>query len=233
MKGIAMKESNSFTAMCDRELQYEMFASFFLDLPSADKLVIMASEAKGMEVGGSAGLEELGGFFARLETCDCDAVLQEVGVDRTFLVRGTTKNGPKPPYGSLYQGTLSEKSMLALKHFYRRAGLELSECVHEAPDYLGVELAFMATLLERAQSFSGSDEERAGACFHQAQEFLADHLAPLAKSYVAEALPYARTGFCRGMLLLLDEFMESELLEIDGSGERSCRSCSFLGEERA
>lgn len=194
----------------NRADQYRALASFFLDLPQKETLTRMAEAVKDDECA-SEGLRELQAFFTEVSLED-EGMLDAVGSDRTFLVRGVTKQGPRPPYGSLYANQTSESSMLRLKALYRRAGFELASDAHEAPDYLGVELAFAATLLDRVMSAEGEEAERLGAL---SNEFVKDFVAPFGYEYASEALGWAKTGFCRGMLMLLREFLESEIEFVD------------------
>lgn len=190
----------------NRADQYRALASFFLDLPQRETLERMAEAVKDDECT-SEGLRELQQFFTEMSLED-GKLLDVVGADRTFLVRGVTKQGPQPPYGSLYANQTSEASMLRLKALYRRAGFELSPEAHEAPDYLGVELAFAAELLDKVAASEGEEADRLAEL---SNEFVKDFAAPFGYEYASEALGWAKTGFCRGMLLLLREFQESEI----------------------
>lgn len=197
--------------------QYKAFASFFLELPTASSIETYRTLAK--ECGDiTPGLGELVRFFEDNSGLTSEELVTKVGIDRTFLLRGTTKKGPKPPYGSLYSGAAeagrgaeSGASMLALKAAYREAGLELSSNVHEAPDYIGVELAFMALLFERAEAACGRGDAKAvEATMKEGKRFFQTYLSPLANGYTEEALSFARTGFCRGIMMLLQEFIKIE-----------------------
>ena len=193
----------------NRADQYRALASFFLDLPKRETLQIMAEAVKG-DPDASEGLRELQVFFSEA-SIDDEGVLDEVGSDRTFLVRGVTQKGPRPPYGSLFAGETPEapgSSMLRLKALYRRAGFEVSESAAESPDYLGVELAFAAALLDKVAVAEGEEAEKLAK---MSEEFVRGFVAPFGHAYVQESLGWARTGFCRGMLLLLREFLESEI----------------------
>lgn len=186
--------------------QYRALASFFLDLPQRETLARMAEAVKDDECA-SEGLRELQMFFLEMPPDD-ERLLDVIGADRTFLVRGVTKQGPRPPYGSLYASQTSESSMLRLKAMYRRAGFELSSAAHESPDYLGVELAFAAELLDKVMVSEGEEADRLAEL---SNEFVKDFVAPFGYEYASEALGWAKTGFCRGMLSLLREFLESEI----------------------
>lgn len=214
----------------DRAAQYQALASFFLDLPSvagvqsvADGLADAgatncdcsgeadeASEARAETADGRAtgevspGLQELAAFFAGVEVGE--ALVEQIAADRTFLVRGITKRGPRPPYGLVHAGSDPAVSMVKLKQRYREAGFVFGKNTGEAPDYLGVMLAFMASVLERAAENADECEVLLAA----SDEFLRLYVAPTVRSYNAEALDAADTGYCRGMLMMLDEFIAAE-----------------------
>lgn len=201
---------NEASPLGERAGQYRVLASFFMDIPSAESLGAVEAQLEGAEECASPGLRELIAFFS--EAGGADERLADVSVDRTFLVRGTTKKGPRPPYGSLHADADPQTSMLALKARYREAGFDLAQRVHEAPDYLGVELAFMAALLERAARADADEAARLDAL---GDSFLRAFALPLARSYVPEARGFARTGYCRGMLSLVEEVLEAECARAD------------------
>lgn len=191
-----------------RACQYDLFARFFLELPTREYLETMRGLAG--EGGDLEGIADLRGYFRHADALTHEEALREVGVDRTFLLRGTTKQGPIPPYNSQFSGEGPQQSMAFLSGVYRQWGASLSKDAVEAPDYLGIELAFMALLLNRADQ-APEEEEDENADARAAQEFLRDYLAPFAQGYVNQALPFAKTGFCVGILKLLREFVGEEL----------------------
>ena len=196
----------------DRAQEYASLSSFFLQLPTRELLESTKESVEGLE-GQGDGLAEIADYFAEKRLANIDDLLEEVGADRTYLVRGVSTKGPRPPYGSLYAGADMSVGMAAVAASYRKAGFVLRPDIHDTPDFLGVELNFMATLLNRVADLARSGDDA------QAQEIASDackffiSLLPFARAYIAEALPYAKTGYCRGYLMMLDEFMQSEQTE--------------------
>ena len=195
----------------DRALQYLALASFFLDLPSVAGIQSVADGLANELVEGtdSPGLRLLVDFFEG--TVVDELLVDKIGADRTFLVRGITKRGPRPPYGLLHAGSDPAVSMVKLKQRYREAGFVFGKDTGEAPDYLGVMLAFMASVLGRAAE---NPEERA-ALVRAGDEFLQLYVEPTTRSFSEEALDAAETGYCLGMLTLLDEFIAAEVAEAE------------------
>lgn len=191
----------------DRALQYQALASFFLDLPSVEGVAQVAAGLPASVAEASAASPGMGVMAAFFEGAPVDEdLVEQIAADRTFLVRGITKQGPRPPYGLLHAGSDPAASMIKLKQRYREAGFPLEEDTGEAPDYLGVQLAFMAAVLGRA---ANSPEER-DALLRAADEFLRLYVAPTVRSYTAEAIDAATTGYCCGMLMMLQEFIDTE-----------------------
>lgn len=198
---------------------YRLFAAYFMELPTQETLDAFRSLADAYLEGGDApeGAERLERFFSQQANASPEETLQAVAVDRTFLVRGTTKKGPKPPYGSLYahkeagHGSEVGQGMLAIKAAYRQAGLSVVEDMHESPDYLGVELSFAAELVDRmARQCADADDAELRAAESALAQFMDEHLYPFAHAYVQEGVRFAKTDFSCGVLLLMDEFLSEE-----------------------
>lgn len=116
----------------NRADQYRALASFFLDLPKRETLQIMAEAVKG-DPDASEGLRELQVFFSEA-SIDDEGVLDEVGSDRTFLVRGVTQKGPRPPYGSLFAGETPEAPGRACSASRRCTVERGSRCRNQPPN---------------------------------------------------------------------------------------------------
>lgn len=198
--------------LSERAALYKLLASFFLDLPTEEDVrgvlnAVCGDEAEtgDSECANSEAVMELRRYRDTVGVDD--ASVGEVAQDRTFLVRGVTKNGPQPPYAPLYNGGAQGAEALSVKTYYRQAGFEYSPDAHEAPDYLGVELYFAGRLLEKSTETEQLDGER---LFSIANEFIKTQVIPFGLKYADEGLVWAKTGYCRGVLLLLKEFLERE-----------------------
>ena len=165
-----------------------------------------------MVVGESTAVQNaLRCYVEEVEGKNDEEVLRELSVDRTQLLRGVVDGGALPPYESLYTSAKAEDSCLSVAEAYRRAGLGVDESTHEPPEYIGCELGFMLALCEReAEARARGDDELVADCIAAQKSFLAGHLGRWAGKYANAMAINARTGFYRGMGLLLGKFMEEE-----------------------
>ncbi len=157
------------------------------------------------------GIEHIKSYCSSIESRTSEEILNELSVDRTRLLRGTGDRNLKPPYESLYKTDKnSAGTALAVKNFYRKAGLLPDENICEMLDYLGVELDFMYQLCLREveQWSSGKD---ASATLTDEEEFLQEHLGSWVGEYCAQAEKHAWTTFYRGFLAVLDAFISLEI----------------------
>lgn len=138
------------------------------------------------------------------------AALRSLRVDyaRTFLMAAS-------PYESVYldeSGMLNSGPASAMLEHYREAGWEPNELTSVgAPDHLGLELLFMAHLIDRRAAALAIGNRGAAQGFVEAQEeLLANHLlrwAPIFGAALADvaASPFYRAyGDALGGLLLRD-----------------------------
>lgn len=142
---------------------------------------------------------------------DAEAAQQALALDRTMLFRGSRgTEGPLPPRESLYRTDRAERELLGdLNVFYARCGSGLAEGTHEAPDYLGVELAFMAELV-RAALDGAPDDPETGQWESAQRDFAREHLGQWAPACCASLAAQARTDGFRGLLLLASDFLSNE-----------------------
>ena len=191
---------------------YEMLVMVFGRVPDADLIGRMQSaEFRGLvQAFGRAGSKELKKSAVLIDTYltgaagrEEAAVVEELSVDRTLLVRAPGESGLKAPYEGLYQKEKSKGGApLAVKTFYRRAGLLPGEAVNESPDFLGLELDFMKHLCQReADRWETSGE--AAETIGLEHEFLTKHLGSWIGEYCRLAAALAKTDFFRGCLGLL------------------------------
>jgi putative dimethyl sulfoxide reductase chaperone len=198
------------TQLALRISQYDIFASFFLQLPDAD-LVQKVREFDKIE---AENLDE-GTVLMRKYAASCkdkndESLLQELAVDRTWLVRGTSQQGPRPPHESIYTEVEIVDCLSALNRAYHKAGVEMSPYSHERLDYLGVELAFISELC-RKEAVALEKDEKSAAEWHTAgREFFEQHAGNFAFQFAEEMLKFARTDFYRGFAMLLRDFMHDD-----------------------
>ncbi len=201
---------------------YRWLSALFLTLPDAEFVASVirmdeATEGLGLPETPAAigeGIEALRRFAAQSAARPLETVLQEVGVDRTRLIRGTSPDhGPAPPYEWVYATRPIQEVHAEVLDLYRRANLSVSADLHEPPDHLGVELRFMAELCYReaeALLREGGEDPSLEGIIALEKTFLSDHLGPWVPAYAEEMGRHARTDLYRGVAQILGGFIEAE-----------------------
>ena len=188
--------------MNERAKLYNFFGSLFLDLPSIE-LVQKMRQFESMEAidEGTKLIQQYA--LSKKDESDED-VLQELAVDRTYLMRGTTKVGPRPPYEMLYSNGSNEEGLGEINKIYQDSMMKIDLVLQERPDYLGIELRFMAQLCENeSQDITASQDMQ--------KKFIHNHLGSFAIEYTKEINKFARTGFYLGIGCLMNDFISSEM----------------------
>lgn len=195
-------------AMGDCAVAFEAFSRMLVILPDRDYVSGMAHAMREARAG-----EPLDASWDAPD----EMLMADLSRDRAVLIRGLTPDGPRPPYESLYRGGACSAEVLAsAKGRYDRFGFRVADEVHEAVDYLGIEMLYEAALLRSADACA--NQETAKALMTEARDFLSGRLAPFMKSYAEEVRRYARTDFfvCYGACL---GCMASEALALLGRME--------------
>ncbi len=134
-----------------------------------------------------------------------DESLTQLRADYTGLFVGPAKV-LVPLYESVYYGEerlTFQESTLAVRHWYRRFGLEPINLHQEPDDHIGLELAFVSHLAGRGLiALEQNDQQTMVALLHAQQQFLTDHLLKWAFDWCALVEEHSRTDFYRGIALL-------------------------------
>lgn len=224
-KRIAMADMNQIVERnqpddASRQAVYSFFADLFLEpVPVDDEGEgtgfvddLARRIAAFMEIDG-ADPAIRASFEAFLAACEGDrAKLQRsIAVDRSALFRATRRTaGPLPPCEGLYRTDRPARAtMQDLNAFYARFGSGMAEDVRERPDYLGIELAFMAQLVGATIDAAPENGETEIGLRAQ-REFVQRHLSLWAPSCCEELARNADTDAMRGLLALLRDFIEEE-----------------------
>ena len=143
----------------------------------------------------------------------------ELAVDFTRLFRGVRPGyGPPPPYESVWrgEGRVMGRFTEEVLRLYFSTGVvpDLSE---ELPDYLGVELNFMARLAFKEASEGGENSCQGNGWRGWQKKFLENHLWPWVPKYLKAMREEACTDFYRGLSFLLEGFL---ILEKDFLSEK-------------
>ena len=151
-----------------------------------------------------AGAARVKDYLDAAKTRDPAELTNELAVDRTALLRAPGQGGFKPPYEGLYlKQKPSGEAPLAVKTFYRQAGMLPDECVCESPDFLCLELDFMRQLCLKERAARESEDHDPAGIMRMEYDFLDQHLGAWVGDYVALARDIARTDFFAGFLTLL------------------------------
>ncbi|MBW1944067.1 MAG: molecular chaperone TorD family protein [Deltaproteobacteria bacterium] len=158
-----------------------------------------------------SGVDYVNAYHSLAMSRPVEEVLEEMGVDRTAIMRGTGHHDLKPPHETLYRGRENAgESLLEIKRFYRKAGLMPEDRVNESPDYLCIELDFMRLLCLREQKQWSKNEAVAETIAHE-EAFLSNHLGNWVGAFCEQAQNHARTDFYRGFAMILDAFVAMDL----------------------
>lgn len=106
-------------------------------------------------------------------------------------------------------------STTAVQKFYQKAGFEISNQYKELPDYIGLELEFMAMLCADEEN---SDEFAQSFLMLQGQ-FLTEHISRWIKPFCNKLKLNAQTNVYKAIALITDSFIEDELLYLRGVAE--------------
>ena len=164
----------------------------------------------------NTGLDHISSYSQQIHKEPDEMILKDLGIDRTRLVRGTGHADMTPPYEGLYKERQDESGwLLKVKRFYINAGLIPDETVHEAPDFLCIELDFMRMLCQREQRRRLTSQDVA-ATVSQEHEFLKKHPASWVGDYCDRVAKYALTDLYRGIAMILKGYMAVEMDYLDG-----------------
>lgn len=188
----------------------------FLELPSEEfvEFIRSSSYREILRVAidlGHAGLAEgallMESFLVEHEDDPAANVSHLLGVDRTRLYRGVTPSySPLYPAEAAWRGRDDRRAAAVFEELvvlYRENGMQLASSASERPDYIGVQLEFVARMIDRliAALEHGSFGE-AQACDEAVVRFAQQHLDWFA-SFARDDLAKPETDFYRGHLLFV------------------------------
>lgn len=194
----------------DRIYSYRFFSYVFLALPDEEFVRQMLAYPDDDD--------SEGGMLVRkwaVENVDASlaSVLESVSVDRTRLFRGLSEVGPVPPYESLFVGG-SKDNAVALSSVaacYAKIGFQQMGGVHDSPEYLGNELAFMDQVLSSEfAALEEGDDVKADGYRQLGDDFFRQHVGTWVLRYVQEMFQHTRTDLYRGLALMFEAFVKEE-----------------------
>ena len=181
---------------------YNLFAFIFLTLP--DEKFINNILSLDLPDGMGEGISHLKYFIDKSRDADINELLAAISVDRTYLIRGLTQSGPRPPYESVYVNHAAHEIIGQLNVTYAEIGYSIAEGVHEPSDYIGVELSFMKELCVRELETSDENMRTLQKAFFE------KHLGRWAQDLAREFITKAQTDLYRAIGYMLNDFINEE-----------------------
>lgn len=183
----------------------DMLAKVFLDLPTREDMErIVALDPRDLE--GSASGDMLARFVRESRERSPDDTLLDVARERVAFVRGTVGCAVDPPYESLYIQSPRSEVLLSLAKLYAECEVHKTEDIREAADHIGVEFAFLVTLLRRELELIDIGRfEQADAVDAAIERFEAEHLFRWSGAYARKIGNHARSPYWKAVGLSILE----------------------------
>lgn len=142
-----------------------------------------------------------------------DAATQQraLAIDRTRLCRGTSQEGPLPPYEEYWAAPVEAGSgvLPAVERCYAQADAQIQNTV-ERSDYLGIELAFLSYMCHcELDAIAAGNATAANRARRQRETFEREHLLAWLPAYSLAAAAQAQTPFFRGLFAFLAAYAQS------------------------
>ena len=185
---------------------YNFFAFIFLTLP--DDAFIENVLALDIPHGAEGGMKMLKTFIDASKNKDKKELWTELSVDRTYLIRALSQDGPRPPYESVYCGGAAHETVAKLNIAYSKLGYAVSEGAHEPSDYIGIEMGFMKELCQR--ELAADNAEIAQEMHGMQKVFFHEHLGRWGAELGNEFVMLAKTDFYKAVGQILKDFIEEE-----------------------
>jgi len=208
----------------DRSSIYMLLSTFYMKRPEVEfvkKLkthdfiqnIKIALSQEEDENTFSDGLKLLEAFINSVKDIPETEVSENLAIDFTKLFRGIKKGyGPPPPYESVWRGegrVMGQWTEKVLKEYGDSGiGMDLSD---ELPDYIGIELKFMALLCyKEAQAWRDNDQAIALRFLELEKRFINEHLKNWVPEFCNIMEEEARTSFYKAVAVLTKGFLEME-----------------------
>ncbi|MFN3739468.1 MAG: molecular chaperone [Thermodesulfovibrionales bacterium] len=204
----------------DRSKVYLFLSNFYLQRPDKNLLerirakdfvhavrVLLSNEefANAMRI--------LEGFINSINDIPEREVIDSLAVDFTRLFRGIKKGyGPPPPYESVWRGEgriMGEWTQKVLESYHKAGiGMDIGD---ELPDYIGIELKFMARLCyEESLRWKENAPSKAMRLLEMEKEFLDSHIMAWLPAFLSEAAEDSQTGLYRAILEISQGFIRAD-----------------------
>ena len=183
------------------------------EAPTGQQVLAFAASVGDMgdEVPGCKRMKD---HFAAAQDCPEEQMVQDLAVDWTLAFRGVNPGaGPRPPYAGawLAADAVGVDVMMAINTRYVEKGLGAGGGKLNRMDYLGVELEFVAYLLE--QCATADAPEQRGALAAEAAAFIDEYVLSWLPRYRADVEAKCQTEFWKGYLELLEAVLQDVTAE--------------------
>lgn len=166
------------------------------------------------------GIDYLNQFCKELENQEVSLVTTSLRVDWLRLFRGIKPNYGLPPARASAYTSYNIHSLLEV---YAIAGVAMVDTQFE-PDYVGIQLAFLYKLVSQELDFWNQENPiKALEVLSQENIFIQEHLSWITE-LCHQGVKHSETSFFKGMLFLLDEFIQSEQLWLEEYLNIACYS---------
>jgi len=217
----------------ERSRVYMLLSAFYMQRPREDfvkklkSLEFMRNLQKALLEGEGelkVGLKMFELFANSIQDVPESEVAESLAVEFTRLFRGVEKGyGPPPPYESVWRGegkVMGEWTLEVLNKYHQaRIGMDLQD---ELPDYIGVELKFMALLsYHEAEAWRKGDIQEAIRFAKLQQKFMDEHLCRWTSEFCNRMREDAVSSLYKGCAIITKEFLEMDREKIrNNPGER-------------
>ena len=193
---------------------YGLLSSVYIQIPRQETITLNLEPALHLLRSSSEGTEEalqeikrgvgLVKAYASGEDPLSEKSITDLSKDWTRLFRGVGKDGPLPPYESLYRAErLQKRPVQEINRLFSKMGVRVPEEWHQPPDYIGVELDFMRLFCRR--ELKAWEKEEMGSVLEVIEterSFLENHLGLWIFDFCEKMLAQAREDFYRGVARL-------------------------------
>lgn len=202
-------ETDIRSLLTARRLTYHILGSAFLHIPTQSQIDAFSKEnlfedfPLNLETESfQAGIKQLTLWANQISPDNKAEILTQLKEDYDALFVGPD-HLPAPPWESVYltaERLTFGPPTLAVRKFFRRFGLEYGLKNTEPDDHFGLEMEFMAELIQRQNRALDLDRQEEAQELAQAQlTFLQDHLLKWADQFTADVIRHARTEYFQGM----------------------------------
>lgn len=200
---------------------YRFLAQLYSAPPTAELLTWMAGEDFKQHVEtvfGTAGAALIGALAGPLNPeavrLEYDALFRVPG-ERYLCPYESVYRGRRVVKGRVVDGTVWGSATAEVERLYALAGARPAQKAGELPDFIGLELLFMAYLCDQeAEAWAAGNRDLAGRYLALQRDFLVNHLSRWADGLCDEIVAKAELDFYVGLARLTQAFLAADCAHI-------------------